>query len=232
LNFFYCGDKYIYVFITTVEIAMEGYGSRAVAAITGLSQRQIDYWDRTHFIKPSLAMSSGKGTRRLYDFMDLVRFRVAASLREKGISLRKIRKCVKFLRQNKERLERPLSSLKFLTDGDSLFILTADRKVVMDTLRDGQLVFSIAIGPLLSDLKGRIKEVEKEKTFTVDVRNRRYSVILHHDKEEGGFWAECPELPGCLSQGETIEEALMMIRDAIRGHLAVLEKVPSRCKVV
>lgn len=97
---------------------MEGYGSRAVAAITGLSQRQIDYWDRTHFIKPSLAMSSGKGTRRLYDFIDLIQFRVAASLREKGISLQKIRKCVKYLRQNRERLERPLASLKFLTDGD------------------------------------------------------------------------------------------------------------------
>lgn len=211
---------------------MEGYGSREVEAITGLSQRQIDYWDRMHFIKPSLAMSSGKGTRRLYDFIDLIQFRVAASLREKGISLQKIRKCVKFLRQNRERLERPLASLKFLTDGDSLFVLTTNRKVVMDTLRDGQLVFSIAIGPLLSDLKGRIKEVEKEKTFTVDVGKRRYGVILHHDKEEGGFWVECPELPGSLSQGETIEEALMMIRDAIRGHLAVIAKEPSRRKAV
>jgi predicted RNase H-like HicB family nuclease len=102
----------------------------------------------------------------------------------------------------------------------------------MDTLRDGQLVFSIAIGPLLNELKGRIKEVEKEKTFTVDIGKRRYGVILHHDKEEGGFWVECPELPGCLSQGETVEEALTMIRDAIRGHLVVLEKKLSRRKAV
>jgi predicted RNase H-like HicB family nuclease len=177
-------------------------------------------------------MSSGKGTRRLYDFIDLIQFRVAASLREKGISLQKIRKCVKFLRRNRERLERPLSSLKFLTDGESLFVLTADRKVVMDTLKEGQLVFSIAIGPLLNDLKGRIEKVEKEKTFTVDIRKRRYGVTLHHDREEGGFWVECPELPGCLSQGETVEEALTMIRDAIRGHLSVLEKEPSRRKAV
>jgi predicted RNase H-like HicB family nuclease len=211
---------------------MDGYGSRAVAAITGLSQRQIDYWDRTHFIKPSLALSSGKGTRRLYDFTDLVRFRVAASLRKKGISLQNIRKCIRFLRRNRERLERPLASLKFLTDGDSLFVLTADRKVVMDTLKEGQLVFSIAIGPLLNDLKRRIEKVEKEKTFTVEIRKRRYGVTLHHDREEGGFWVECPELPGCLSQGETVEEALTMIRDAIRGHLAVLEKEPSRRKAV
>lgn len=211
---------------------MEGFGSRAVAAITGISQRQIDYWDRTHFIKPSLAMSSGKGTRRLYDFIDLVQFRVAASLREKGISLQKIRKCVKYLRKNKEQLERPLASLKFLTDGDSLFVLTADRKVVMDTLKEGQLVFSIAIGPLLNDLKGKIREVEKKKMFTVDIGKNRYAVVLHHDKEEGGFWVECPELPGCLSQGETVEEALSMIQDSIRGHLVVLEKESSRRKAV
>jgi predicted RNase H-like HicB family nuclease len=211
---------------------MEGYGSRAVAAITGLSPRQIDYWDRTHFIKPSLAMSSGKGTRRLYSFVDLIQFRVAASLRDKGISLQKIRKCVKFLRQNRERLERPLASLKFLTDGENIFVLTSDRKEVMDTLKEGQLVFSIAIGPLLNDLKGKIREVEKDKTFTVDVKKRRYVVVLHHDREEGGFWVECPELPGCLSQGETVEEALTMIRDAIRGHIAVLEKESPRRKAV
>jgi predicted RNase H-like HicB family nuclease len=211
---------------------MEGYGSRAVAAITGLSQRQIDYWDRTHFIKPSLAMSSGKGTRRLYSFVDLIQFRVAASLRDKGISLQKIRKCVKYLRQNRERLERPFASLKFLTDGENIFVLTSDRKEVMDTLKEGQLVFSIAIGPLLNDLKGRIEKIEKDKIFTVEVRKRRYSVTLHHDREEGGFWVECPELPGCLSQGETVEEALTMIRDSIRGHLAVLGKESSRRKAV
>jgi predicted RNase H-like HicB family nuclease len=102
----------------------------------------------------------------------------------------------------------------------------------MDMLKEGQLVFSIAIGPLLNDLKGRIKEIEKEKTFSVDVRKRRYMVLLRHDREEGGFWVECPELPGCLSQGETVEETLSMIRDAIRGHLAVLEKEPSRRKAV
>jgi len=38
------------------------------------------------------------------------------------------------------------------------------------------------------------------------------------------FWVECPSLPGCASQGDTIEEALEMIRDAIAGHLVVVEE--------
>jgi predicted RNase H-like HicB family nuclease len=48
--------------------------------------------------------------------------------------------------------------------------------------------------------------------------------VLVHPAEEGGFWAEVPELPGCLSQGETIEEALSNTKEAIEAHLvAVME---------
>ncbi len=207
---------------------MEGFGSRTVAAITGLSQRQIDYWDKTHFIKPSLATPSGKGTRRLYDFVDLVQFRVAASLKEKGISLQKMRKCIAYLKKSGDKLANPLTALRFVTDGESIFVLTANSKVVLDTLKEGQLVFTLAIGPMLKDLVAKIKEIEEKKTYFVQVGKKRYTAAVHSDLEEGGYWVECPDLPGCLSQGETVEEALDMIKDAIRGHLAVTQKVTSR----
>lgn len=209
---------------------MEGFGSRTVATLTGLSLRQIDYWDHTHFIKPSLMGSSGKGTRRLFDFVDLVQFRVAASLRSQGISLQKIRKCTTYLRKQRVRLERPLVSLKFLTDGESIFVLTSDPKVVMDTLKEGQLVFSLGIGEILKDLKGKVAQIGKKKTEIIRIGKRQFAVVLHHDAEDGGYWVECPELPGCLSQGDTVEETLEMIRDAIRGHLAVMEKETLRRK--
>ena len=54
------------------------------------------------------------------------------------------------------------------------------------------------------------------------MKGKTYDVILHPDLEEGGFWVECPALPGCASQGDTVEEALMMIKDAIIGHLEVI----------
>jgi len=42
---------------------------------------------------------------------------------------------------------------------------------------------------------------------------------------EDGYWiAECPSLPGCVSQGKTREEAIANIREAIRGYIAVLEE--------
>lgn len=40
-----------------------------------------------------------------------------------------------------------------------------------------------------------------------------------HEAEEGGFWAEVPALPGCVSQGETLEETIANIREAITGWL-------------
>jgi predicted RNase H-like HicB family nuclease len=209
---------------------MEGFGSRTVAALTGLSLRQIDYWDRKHFIKPSLKSPSGKGTRRLYDFVDLVQFRVAVSLKAKGISLQKMRRCLAFLKKGGAELTRPLASLQFITDGDTIFVLTTNNKIVLDTLRGGQLVFALSIGLLLKELKDKIQAAGEKKIHSVQVGRRHFSVVLHTDLEDGGYWVECPELPGCLSQGDTVEETLEMIRDAIRGHLAVTGKETLRRK--
>ena len=51
----------------------------------------------------------------------------------------------------------------------------------------------------------------------------RYRVLIEQD-EDGVFVAECPLLPGCVSQGKTREEALGNIRDAIAGYLESLRR--------
>ena len=43
--------------------------------------------------------------------------------------------------------------------------------------------------------------------------------VLIHPAEEGGFWAEVPALPGCFSQGETIDEIRANVHEAIEGWL-------------
>ena len=48
--------------------------------------------------------------------------------------------------------------------------------------------------------------------------------ILIHQAEEGGFWSEVPALPGCYSQGETIDETLRNSKEAIEVHLLVLKE--------
>lgn len=49
-------------------------------------------------------------------------------------------------------------------------------------------------------------------------------VVIEEDTEDGGFIVSCPALPGCHSKGDSIEEALVNIREAIRGCLAVLNE--------
>jgi predicted RNase H-like HicB family nuclease len=45
--------------------------------------------------------------------------------------------------------------------------------------------------------------------------------VLIHPADEGGFWAEVPALPGCISEGDTLEETLTNIREAAEGWLEV-----------
>jgi len=54
--------------------------------------------------------------------------------------------------------------------------------------------------------------------------------IVIHEAEEGGYWAEVPAIPGCVSQGETMDELMRNIREAIEGCLSVEIKKPKRTK--
>jgi len=45
--------------------------------------------------------------------------------------------------------------------------------------------------------------------------------VVVHDAEEGGFWAEVPAIPGCATQGDTMEELLRNVHEAIEGCLSV-----------
>jgi len=45
--------------------------------------------------------------------------------------------------------------------------------------------------------------------------------VVVHEAEEGGFWAEVPSIPGCATQGETFEELLHNLYEAVEGCLAV-----------
>lgn len=50
-------------------------------------------------------------------------------------------------------------------------------------------------------------------------REYTYTLLLEPDPEEGGYTVTVPALPGVVTQGETLEEAIAMGRDAIRCHI-------------
>ncbi len=45
--------------------------------------------------------------------------------------------------------------------------------------------------------------------------------VIVHEAEEGGYWAQVPSIPGCATQGETFEELLHNVYEAVEGCLAV-----------
>ena len=63
----------------------------------------------------------------------------------------------------------------------------------------------------------------------------KYTVVFE-PAEEGGYVASVPALPGCMSQGDTFEQAVRMIKDAISGYLTVLkeqdEEIPKESEEV
>ncbi len=55
--------------------------------------------------------------------------------------------------------------------------------------------------------------------------SRSYSfTVIFEPAEEGGYVAVCPALPGLVTEGDTLEEAREMVKDAIRGYLESLER--------
>ena len=52
--------------------------------------------------------------------------------------------------------------------------------------------------------------------------------VIVHEAEEGGFWAEVPALPGCMTQAETKEELMKNLHEAIEGYLSVDVAEPKR----
>jgi predicted RNase H-like HicB family nuclease len=45
--------------------------------------------------------------------------------------------------------------------------------------------------------------------------------VIVHEAEEGGYWAEVPSIPGCATQGDSFEELLQNLYEAIEGCLSV-----------
>ena len=57
----------------------------------------------------------------------------------------------------------------------------------------------------------------------------QYTVIVHN-ADEGGYWVEVPSLPGCFSQGETIDDAMNNVKEAIELHIQGLRDRGRKCR--
>jgi DNA-binding transcriptional MerR regulator len=95
---------------------VEGFSVSQVERLTGINRKTLHFWDHSGFLSPSLQPAHGAGSRRRYSFRDVVALRVAAQLRDAGISVQHLRRIVDRIRQW-EQLEKPLAETYLVTDG-------------------------------------------------------------------------------------------------------------------
>jgi DNA-binding transcriptional MerR regulator/predicted RNase H-like HicB family nuclease len=195
-----------------------GFGVAAVLKLTGITYRNLDYWARTGLVRSSIKQASGRGSRRVYAFEDLVALRMVRRLRDAGVPLQAIRRAVRYLQG---RGDRPLSRFALIADGKRIVTLTDDPKRMIDATGGGQVVIAIDVAPIRRTLQSEVSQLSSPRPLTARVRGRKYAAVLTPDLEAGGFTITVPELPGCISEADTLSEARVMVRDAIEGWLDV-----------
>jgi DNA-binding transcriptional MerR regulator len=130
----------------------ERFTTQQVAALTGITPRQLQWWDERRVVRPERL-----GRRRLYTLDHLMELAVIAQLRRKGFSLQGVRKVIRFL--NRELgtgladILRSGSDVHLLTDGKRLYLETSARQIV-DILRNSRQPI---LGICLSDAVRRVK---------------------------------------------------------------------------
>lgn len=189
-----------------------GFGVAAVLKLTGITYRNLDYWARTGLVRSSIKQASGRGSRRVYAFADLVALRVVRQLREAGVPLQSIRRAVRYLQA---RAERPLGTLALIADGKKILALTDDPRRMIDATSEGQVVVAIDVAPIRRRLEAGVTRLSAQRDLRVRVRGRSFRAVLMPDLEAGGYGIAVPELPGCFSQAEDVRDATRMAREAI-----------------
>ncbi len=140
-----------------------GYRSPQVCAVVGITYRQLDYWDRSGLLGPSMQVASGSGTQRLYTFQDIVTLRVIKRLKDAGTSLHKIRLAFEQLEEQVGESWRG-QDITLLSDGTSIYAATSPEEVI-DLLRRGQGVFGIAVRPVHDEVRGELHKLFPDRVI-------------------------------------------------------------------
>lgn len=148
----------------------KNYSSREVAAITGLSARQLQWWDVRKLIKPSVSShrtDAGGFTERRYSPVDLFELAVLADLRRNGLSVGKIRQLLDTLRGRFGiRLFDAIgggNAITLLTDGKELYARTESGQFFNLLRAPAQPLLVVGNEDALKELKLRMRSKTKRK---------------------------------------------------------------------
>jgi DNA-binding transcriptional MerR regulator len=137
------------------------FTSREVVALTGITLRQLQWWDERRIVVPSR-----EGHRRLYSTEDLAEVAVICELRRRGFSLQRVRKVMRFLqREFGKRLAETVSGSSdyhLLTDGHTLYLETSARQIVDILKNSRQPMLTICLSDTVRQVRALVRNAEKK----------------------------------------------------------------------
>lgn len=116
----------------------QSFSGTKAAQIVGISYRQLDYWARTDLMRPSVCDASGSGSRRVYQYRDLLELRVIKNLLDAGIRLESVREVFNYLRAH---VDTDIAAAHIVISGQSVVLCQGDQ--LIDVMRNGQGVLNV-----------------------------------------------------------------------------------------
>jgi DNA-binding transcriptional MerR regulator len=137
------------------------YTSVEVIGLTGISARQLQWWDERKVVVPGR-----EGHRRLYSLDDVAEIAVICDLRRRGFSLQRVRKVIRLLqREFQKRLVETVSGhseYHLLTDGQRIYLRTSAAQVV-DLLKNSQQpVLTVCLSDMVRQIRSEIGKLQPE----------------------------------------------------------------------
>ncbi len=151
------------------------FTSQEVVSLTGITARQLQWWDERGIVSPAR-----EGHRRLYTFDDLAEIAVICQLRQRGFSLQRVRKVIRFLQKElgKRLVETVTAGAEYhlLTDGRNIFLENSARGVV-DVLKNSrQPLLSVCLSDTVHEIRAEAlgigKVLKKEAARSVGRQSR------------------------------------------------------------
>ena len=119
-------------------MAKQSFSGSQAAQIAGITYRQLDYWARTNLIRPSLTDAKGSGSRRSYEYRDLLELKVIKQLLDAGIKLESVREVFNYLRSH---VDTEIAAAHIVISGKAVVLCQGDQLV--DVVRNGQGVLNV-----------------------------------------------------------------------------------------
>jgi len=147
------------------------FPSHDVIALTGITARQLQWWDERGVVKPER-----QGHRRLYCMQNLTEVAVICELRRKGFSLQGVRKVMLFLEQECGKgladIASRTSDVHLLTDGTHLYLKTSARQIVDILKNSDQPILGVCLSDTVRQVRAEVV-ARKSSTSVIPPAGRR-----------------------------------------------------------